>query len=296
MACSDFSIEDADRGAVTSTVVEETFLQDATPRVDLLWMMDNTSSMEIEQAHLIDNIETFIDKLDAYNVSWHIGVITPDGDGILEGNPWVLTLQNASSEVLANTLDVGLEGTLPQSGLGAIVSALTDPVALTANTGFRRENAALHVVAYSDGDDQSDALLGPDPIATTVQVLREEASRTGFPAVLSAIVGPSPAGCISPSGGATAGDRYLEVADQLGGSAYSICYPNLVGLAEVATDVSISLSDRFTLQGGPLPGTVRVAIDGIRIDEGWTIDGDAILFSSPPDHGSTITIRYKVTG
>jgi len=295
MACSDFSIEDADKGAVDSAIVEETFLQDANPRVDLLWMMDNTSSMETEQAHLIANIETFVDNLDGYNISWHIGVITPDGDGILEGNPWILTTETSSSETLAQTINVGLDGTLPQSGLAAITSALTEPLTSTANMGFRRDNAALHVVVYSDGDDQSDSLLGSDPVSTMIQLLQQEELRTGLPAVLSAVVGPTPGGCINANGGATAGARYIEVAERTGGSTRSICHPNLRRIAEDVTDVSVSLPTRFTLQGTPLLGTVRVAIDGDRMDDGWTVDGDAILFSPPPHYGATITVRYEVT-
>ena len=294
LACTDFSIDDADQGTMKPVVIEETFLQDPTPRVDVLWMMDNTLSMELEQAHLRTNIDKFVSELDAHNVAWHIGVITPDGQGILEGNPWVLTERNSTTDDLSDTLMVGLDGTLPQSGLAAIVSALSEPLVSTTNAGFRRNNAALHVIAYSDGDDQSDSLFGSNPVNAVLDLLNQEQERTGLPSTMSAVVGSAPSGCIGPYGGATAGERYIAAAEQIGGLSSSICDPDLKAIAQDVTDISITLSDRFTLQAMPKPETVRVAIDGVRIDDGWTVEAQSILFSMKPSYGATIKIRYEV--
>ena len=48
LACSDFSIDDRDEVSVRSVPVEETFLQVPNPQLDLLWLVDNTPSMQTE--------------------------------------------------------------------------------------------------------------------------------------------------------------------------------------------------------------------------------------------------------
>ena len=293
-ACTDFSIDDSDSNADKPTIIEETFLQDPTPRVDLLWMMDNTSSMETEHAHLAGVIGDFMQELDSQGVSWHLGFITPDGGGVLEGNPWVLTTSNVSPDRLANSLNVGLDGSLPQTGLAALIRALSEPLVSTDNSGFRRDNAALHMVVYADGDDQSDAVLGSDPVGQLLTFLDEESTRTGLPAVLSAVVGPEESGCLGPSGSATSGKRYLDAAISSGGATTSICNPDLPSIAEAVTDVSIALSTQFELQAAPVERTIRVAINEDRIEGGWSIDGRSLVFETPPDYGATISVRYEV--
>lgn len=204
-------------------IVEETFLQNPSPRVDLLWMVDNTLSMATEHTRLLSQVEPFLIALETEGVSWHIGVITPDGSGVLEGNPWVLTPTNTTSETLTQALSVGLDGALPQTGLAAINRALTPPLSSTANRGFRRDNSSLHVLVYSDGDDQSEDLLGPDATEVITELLASERERTGLTALFSAIVGPTPMGCIDSFGGATAGSTYIAIAEQNGGTVHNIC-------------------------------------------------------------------------
>jgi len=294
MACSDFTLNDPDEDAPESVAVVETFLQDPTPRVDVLWLVDNTASMAAEQAYLAEEITIFADRLDAEEVSWQMGAVTPDGRGILEGNPWVITPDNLSLFSLNLMLQPGTDGALPATGLDAIMSALSEPRMSTDNIGFRRDDAALQVVIYSDGDDQSEMELGPDPVEPFLQFLDLESSRTGRSAVTSAIVGPTPSGCTGPAGTATAGDRYQEAALESGGIAMSICEPDLVALADQVTNIGTSLLTAFSLQAEPSTGSVRVSIDDQRIDSGWSISSRTLSFDAPPPYGSIISVRYRV--
>ncbi len=52
------------------------------PKVDVLWVVDNSSSMEQEQASLRDNFELFIDEMAAADADFHLAVVTTDMD------PW----------------------------------------------------------------------------------------------------------------------------------------------------------------------------------------------------------------
>jgi hypothetical protein len=291
-ACSDFSLNDKDEFAATGVVVDETFLQEPTPMVDLLWLVDNTASMAAEHSYLDAHTSTFIDRLNAQQVSWHLGAITPDGEGVLEGNPWVITQDNATDATLSAMLNPGVEGAQPATGLFALNLALSPSMLQEDNRGFRRKNAGLHVVIFSDGDDQSDGLLDGDGISQTLLMLADIAESSGQIVAVSAIVGPGPAGCTGVAGAATPGIRYAALAVETGGSVASICEPNFEAIADHVAAMSIQLSTAFSLQAIPKPDTARVSVDGLRADAGWSISGNILHFEIAPPFGATIAIRY----
>jgi hypothetical protein len=294
MGCSDFSINDHDVRSTEAVVVEETFLQDPVPRVDLLWLIDNTASMASEQAYLAAHIEDFADRLDAAQVSWQMGALTPDGDGVLEGNPWVITPGNLSPFALASMFQPGTDGSQPSTGLSAIITALSSPRSIEDNRGFRRPDAALSVLIFADGDDQSDAILGPAPVDTYVDFLAAQADDTGLSAMTTAIVGPDPAGCTGVTGTATAGTRYSDAAQATGGQTLSICDPNLDAIADEIASQGVHLATSFELQAPPISGEVRVSVDQLRRDDGWWVTDTTLHFETAPTFGSTITVRYSV--
>ena len=71
---------------------------------------------------------------------------------------------------------VGTSGAPPESGLAAAWLALTEPNISGSNRGFRRPDALLHIVFVSDNDDQSDEVLGEDPVGTFQDFLSGEAT------------------------------------------------------------------------------------------------------------------------
>ena len=296
LGCSDFSIDDRDEVSVRSVPVEETFLQVPNPQLDLLWLVDDTPSMQIEHEQLLPIVREVVAELDALDASWHLGVVTPDGQGVLRGDPWVLTPATATDDALADLFDVGTSGSVPQRGLASIVAALTSPTADNENRGFRRPGATLHVVVFSDGDDESDASLGTDAVSAASAALTRASSMSPEPARVSAIVGLEDEPCLGPSGGATPAPRYRALVDQAGGALTPICSPDIEPIVRAVTDLRAHLPRTFTLQTAPVAGSVRVAIDGDRQDSGWTLSGPAVVFDTPPPVGSTVTVRYRVTG
>ena len=294
LACSDFSVDDIDVVPVRSVAVEETFLQTPGQQLDLLWLIDNTPSMGTEHAQMFNIVQDVIESLSAIETSWHLGVITPDGNGILEGEPWVMTTTNYAEEALVETLDVGTSGAVPQQGLASIVAALSPPISQDENRGFRRPGASLHVIVFSDGDDESDEVLGPDPVAATVAALAAASVDAPQPARLSVIVGPEDEPCIDSGGSAIPAPRYRALARETGGAITSICSPDIDAVSGSVSDLSAHLSRTFILQAEPAVGSTRVAIDGERQDSGWVLSGLELLFDTPPSVGATITVRYRV--
>jgi len=54
----------------------DTFGQEASPNVDILFVVDNSASMKEEQAALAAGFQAFIDEIENASADWHIGIIT----------------------------------------------------------------------------------------------------------------------------------------------------------------------------------------------------------------------------
>jgi hypothetical protein len=294
-ACVDYGLADPDELAVVPVRAEERFVQAPSPDVDVLFVVDGTGSMTKEQAALADRAAAFVSTLDGLGLAWQLGVTTsdPDDEGALIGRPWVLTPQTDDvATVFTDALLVGTERPPPSAGLDAAVLALEDPEGL--NRGFRRADAALHVVFVSDGDDESGEVLGEDPVVAFVARLDAEAAESGRVVRASAVVGDVPGGCDGPTGSAQAGTRYAEVVEATGGVLASICDTDLAVVAAALGEVAVEWPTRFDLQAEPEAGSVVVEIDGERIVDGWSMDGATLVFAVAPDPGAEIVVSYTL--
>ena len=275
-------------------------MQAPLPRVDLLFVIDDTASMQQEQEALSSELASLAADLDARGVAWQVGVVTTsmsaEAGGWLVGSPYVVTPHTDDRDtVLADLLRVGTGGTSPEAGFAAAVEALSLSVASGPNAGFRRPDAVLHTIFVSDADDQSDGWLGGDPGGVFLDALAAEAAQTGLPALASAIVGPLPSGCSSVAGTAQPGFRYADVVAAAGGAALSICAADFGRLLDNLGDASIALPTRFALREQPTLGSVAVTVDGVAA-EGWELLAtEAVLaFDEAPPAGSRIGVSYVV--
>ena len=300
--CSDFFLRARDDEVVDPVVVEEAFVQDGLPALDLLFVLDDTASMAGEQAALNLALSGLGAQLFEAPIEWQVGVLSTDVGadtaGVLLGTPWILTPEVEDPDaILADSLQVGTSGGVPEAGLGAAWLALTEPLQGTLNRGFRRDRAALHIVVASDSDDGSEAVLGGDPSASFLDFLAGEEARTGTPALLSAVVGDIPGGCTGTDGAnALPGTTYGEAAEGSGGVVASICALDLEALSDSILTDSPSWPDTFPLQELPVVDTLRVEVDGTRLDSGWTYEseGNLVRISPAPGAESEIRVRYQI--
>ena len=297
LACNEFSLTGDEDREPAPLRVEDRFIQAALPGVDVLWVVDDTPSMRAKQQTLAGAARAFVEAMDAAGLAWQAGVVRStlgeDDAGVLHGNPWVIVpgLPDPAGE-LAQAAQVGANGAEPSGGLGAALLALSDPLAEGPNRGFRRPDAALHIVVFSDGDDESESVLGADPVAATLGWLAEEARESGRAAALSAVVGDAGAGCVGAGGQAVPGDRYLAVAAATGGATASICDADL---EPVLTEIGAATAEwprSFALQGMPEAGSARVWVNDQRENEGWDIIGAALTFDLPPPPDAEIRVSY----
>ncbi len=289
--------EPVDVGAV----VEEAFIQQAAPWVDVLFVLDDTASMAEEQAALAGAFGSFIEDLEDADVDFQAGVVSTDtrreDAGLLKGTPWIVT--GASEDPVADfeqAARVGTGSTSPEAGLGAAWLALTEPLRSGGNRGFRRWGAVLQIVVVSDADDHSDEVLGDDPAGAFLAFLEQERVSSGAEVFVSAVAGPLPMGCSGENGRAQPGFRYAEVVDGVGGVFEAICEGDMGAVLEAIAASSLVYPRAFPLQAEPDAATLRVALDDVRLDAGWAYEPDppSVVFDEAPAPDARITVRYRL--
>jgi hypothetical protein len=246
----------------------DVFRQASVPQVDVLWVVDNSSSMEEEQQALAINFEEFYKYMeqlvdpDSEEEVFHIGVIStdvydPDHQGKLLGNPNIITdaTPNAA-EVFAQNVNVGLLGKGDEQGFRAAELALTEPLISTANATFLRDDAHLFIIFVSDEDDRS---FGEGEF-----FLRkfEQIKGIGNDGMVkaAAVVGDVPevpAWCREEKN-VQPGVRYAQLAEGTGGLVLSICDDDFAGSLDQLGFSAAGLRRHFTLTRRAVPVTIQV--------------------------------------
>jgi len=171
-------------------------------QIDIVFVIDDSPSMDEEQGNLSTNFPQFINVLDGFTtenggpVDYRVAVTSTgrskrwsewfDGEPFprfqtgLDGEfvqdcgmtrPWVEKSDPNRASEFSCAARLGTGGPLEEMPLSALRAALTDRVDDTSNAGFRREEALLAVVILTDEDDCSreanNFALGPGEFMCT---------------------------------------------------------------------------------------------------------------------------------
>ena len=229
----------------------DTFHQAPTNMVDVLWVIDNSSSMADEQAKIGRRFGDFVVGLNDAEVDWHMGVVSTDIDdpyqaGMLQGEPTVLTPETENySLVFLDNVQLGIGGSDKEKGIDAAFKVFQEPLISNpeANGGFRREGAMLMINFFSDENDCTDrgGLAGVEggqacysrqselvPMTELVADYRDLVD-DGERLIVNSIVGPAIAeGCQ----GSKPGTRYKTMAQAFGGLRGNICETDFGAIME----------------------------------------------------------------
>ena len=249
--------------ADTGELVEDVFVQAVQHATDVLFVVDNSRSMEDEQARLGANFEAFLDVLLESDTDFHVGVVStdmeaPDQSGRLQeagGYRWIEPSTPDPERWFAQMVALGIDGSRDERGRDAAYQAIA-VLGDTANAGFVREDAGLHIIVVSDEDDAS-TLVTVDAFAAYLQALETEGRETSF----SSVVGPEQARLDRNRTCALEyGARYVAVTDTVGGTVTSICDADWSEALTVLGETASALRTRFTLSDVPDPDTIVVTI------------------------------------
>lgn len=325
---------DKSSGGVSILSAEEDFKAsiETQPRpVDILWVIDNSGSMQSSQQNLANNFNAFIQDFVAlrydfrmvtttsdtwfsqynsnslYNPRWRTGNRT----GSTPTNSGVFVMDNNTpslNSVFTTNAMVGINGNGDERPFASIVRSLQN----TANADFRRNNAFLAVIIVSDEEDfsRTDATFGESytdpklvPVSNYVNFLDtytgSNAQNRKDQYQVNAIY-IKDAACLASLGNSTQkiAVRYGEIADTTGGVKASLCDPFTNVLNSIKDKILVA-SAVFKLDREPKPGSVIVKVNGIVIPEGsttWSYDSttNSVRFAqqSVPAADAQIKITY----
>jgi hypothetical protein len=271
--------------------VSDSFDQDETLDVDILFVIDNSGSMGSNQTNFKSNFSSFISVFAAAGIDYRIGFITTDSSDFVDGR--VITPSDSDPVALVNDIvdNIGTTGSPNEAGLYYSYEA-TQPGAPAGSGGeFFRADARLVVIYVSDEPDHSTHRSSMDP-ADYANELRALKSSVDLIAA-HAVAGDYPGGC-SSNGGAQFGDGYYDVVSALGGSFLSICADDWGVSMDTLARESV-VKSTFSLTEHAVDGTIEVSVNGVYVTD-WYYDDtiNAIHFDTPPAAGSNIEVTYAV--
>lgn len=278
-------------------------------KIDVLWIIDNSGSMQTSQDKLVANFQSFIEKFKTLKFDFHIAVGATDGWkslfdstkpqwGLRDGDWNALPEIHSGIFVIdKNTPDI-VDTFVTNARLGAhpfgderafqsIYATLTNP----NNANFRRQDAFLAIIILSDEDDFSsdtkdwlrndynDSRL--HSVQSYVEFLDSYTGRANQEAPANYSVSAitiEDESCkteLSTDGFTERiqGFRYMELASLTGGSIGSLCAPFDSTLSNISDSI-VNYTSVFPLTRVPKPETIVIHVNGELIpndeDDGWT--------------------------
>lgn len=283
-------------------------------QVDMLWVIDTSSSMNIYQDLLAPQMGVMVDALNQTGLDYHMAVTTMDMSGsggrgqfvAANGTPLILNAQTPDLvNVLKQRIQLGGNGSSVERGLEAMRAALSSPLASSTgyNAGFLRPNAMLVVVFLSNEDDQS----APADYGSFLDGIRPPLLATGERSWMTQFMGvvSSDPSCKTSAWGYSAeGTKYIALSNQSGGVAESICDADLRrALTNVKARI-LEVVTEFHLDRTPNLATLAVYVNGVLIPQnptnGWTYYSvtNTIRFHgvTVPSTDARIRIDYDPSG
>lgn len=265
----------------------DTFEQREQPKVDILWVMDNSGSFDPFQERIAENLPSFIEYANQQGIDWHMAVTTtglvPSGncpgganggeDGrffpVDGSHPRILDRRTQNLDThWRNNMLVGTchADELPYE---AAKRALSEPLIssekdarypnsgyMDGNAGFLRNDADLSIIFVTDEVDHS-----PDTPANYLNFFRSiKGPRSSRELRIHAITGPKEKEGWLNCPPVEYGDRLLYSVDETGGTWLNICTPTNdneawgAGLRKMS-EAAFGFVTRFVLRGEPVSKT-----------------------------------------
>ncbi|MCC6138591.1 MAG: VWA domain-containing protein [Bdellovibrionaceae bacterium] len=231
--------------------------------VDILFVIDNSSSMRDEQKKISQRFDRFVEQIQ--NSDWQIGLTTTDTLNVKEQwSDGKLHAFDSNNLFLKSSMDIAKaqslfakhvqrkeSGTDTETGIAAVYRSIERSVNPKtpedkAQSQFYRKDAALAVVIVSDEDESKNGLKNKgDELLKLVNSTWSEQKKFQFNSI---IVHTNE--CLS-NGGFTMGDKYEALSIKTGGVVGDICANNYSQiLKDIGKGVS-SLQKSYTLKCEP---------------------------------------------
>lgn len=311
----------------------ETFRQNdlqSSKTIDILWVIDNSASMDTSQNNLRANFDSFLNQFQSRNMDFQMAVTTTEAyrtlfngmgeksifrdtssSGVSSGYKVVTPLTPDFRGVMMNNLAQGTTGNGDERAFQSFITALKNPT----NSGFIRQNSFLAIVILSDEDDfshdQEFDIVGQysNPALHPVENYRDELdfltnSTPEFRKYSVSAIAIKDAACrnqlLQPAGAQRIGQRYIDLAAITDGLVGSLCGNFADTLNQISARI-LELLTGFRLDRVPKPTSISVSVDGVIIKQdplnGWTYDSqrNMIVFhgTSIPNRNAIISVGFQ---
>lgn len=273
----------------------DVFEQPIRSATDIMFTLDRSCSMSDNIAEVQNNFDVFVGTLASLDADYHAAVIVDDSGCVVGSEPYIDGTFSESAAVDAFGVMADVDFSLAGYGSNTERGYMLAEAALSlknigaggCNSEFYREDAFLSIVHVSDEPEQS--VNSWSYYVSLFQSLKADPEDV----VINAVAGDYPSGC----GSASPGTGYYEGTVATGGLFLSICASDWAkSLEDLATE-SVAINDSFELTQQPVPQTIEVTIDGVRINIGWEYDisSNSVVFDNDfiPAGGSTIEVFYE---
>lgn len=286
-----------------------------TPKVDILFVIDNSPSMNEAQTNLRENAYRFADALSKVAIlDYHVGVLSTDMAacstqcGILQGFPrYVEKTTPNLVQVLSNKMILGTGGSAYEMMFSPVIAALSPRLENFENLGFYRQDAFLAVIFVTDAEEQS-SFTPQSALNFLVQKKGDARKVLGYGVIRKLAEEDI---CKGQESLDDKLETFLSIV--VNGNAsqdnvLSLCDPDWgLKLAEFAKDIVKRSSGSVKLKVLPKPSTIQVAYGTQEIPNdvmnGWTYRsssntielGPNIIWTTQPA-GTTLSINYELLG
>ncbi|QDK45928.1 hypothetical protein DOM22_12585 [Bdellovibrio sp. ZAP7] len=307
---------DGGGGGVKFQSVSQSFEVKANSDIDVLFVVDNSGSMDAEQKGISAKINGFMNIIKDAN--WHVALTTTDpkvntiapdkssrawGDGQFRpfdsdsGSLFVLKAGQTSltdaQKMLAAAVNVGLLGDGSERSINASYRAIERTANTPANQDFFREKSKLIVIAISDEDECSNGKCASAPEKSVpenlVKLVRERFGAEKVFMFNSIVKAPSDTACTT----AAVAPIYEAMSKLTGGLIGSICATDYTSILSKMGTKTVELVKSINLNCQPVDANGDGDIDfslidskGNKIAAGYSISGTTVSFAANLEEGS----------
>jgi hypothetical protein len=284
--------------------------------IDILWVIDNSGSMETSQNQVANNIEGFINKFKDTNFDFRIAVTTTGAyqslalfggadslsrfkDGTdATSHTGVFVIDRDTPDIVnvfKTNVKQGITGSADERGLQSLQATLLNS---QNAVDFPRAGAFLAVIYLTDeedfswngtaniqllGDGTPNSVTDPRLLPTSDYlsfldgITASTADKRNYSVNTIAIFSEACRQQLSTSfSGRRITTRYAEMSDATGGVKANLC-DDFSGVLSNISDSILELSTRFTLSREPDPTTIEIYVDDALVPaEGWTYNPEDI--------------------
>lgn len=286
----DRRVTDTFRQGSSSASATESFESLEKSPVDILFVVDSSSSMRQEQQQLATKLSAVVGHISS--ADWRLAVVsTDDNDPCTDRRVITKDHRDPSAAFKAAIDAIGLDGAGTEKGIYKAVDGLE----ACRGEGWLRAHSAVATVIVSDEDNCSDGTECRGEAYGKPAYLTDylDSIRTlGTTAKVYGIIKKSRRECSSAP---HVGRQYLKAIKDSGGIAGSICADDYSDvLSALSKDLSQTLIHNLNLAHEPIGrDAVTVTVDGTVLSGGqYRLAGQTIVLSEPLSAGQKATVAY----